>query len=622
MTRFYKSFLLILVFLIYFFLARLILYIQYHDYFATLTFIQVIQGFINGIRFDLSIFLTIIAILLLLINLPLKFAETKRWVNPFVWIMYFIACISFLFLLGDVGYFEQVKRHIGGEIMVIANDLDFVMDMALTGYKKEILFYLTVCGIVFLLVRKILRIQILEAKYAFIKFIIIILLLLIGTRGTFSRKSINIIDAFTSGNSILGNLSLNGLFTTFHAAMKTSDFKRDYFPAKEVYKILNLEDKEFPLIKSYAKKDTNKKYNIILFLMESWDFRYVDSFGTKDKKFGVTPYFDAMVPKGIKFNNFYSFGQRSIEGVQSTLIGIPSLLGLPWMGNGLEVNNFTKIGSIAQEEGYSSILIQCFKRRSYRVDSIAKACGFQYYFAKEDIPTVYKYNDPKAGKYGWDYDTLMFFKDKIDSLPKPFLGCLMTGTTHGPFPRIDPKFEKYPHSPMTLGGFLNTLCYADWSLHEFMSQAEKTDWFKDTIFIFTADHSLITFKNAKFMDKFSIPLLIYAPYIFKPEVNNTVGSHLDIMPTLMDLMNSSHSFASIGESLFRKKEQLAFVSDGLYIGLITDKGFLTHSTERRLSYGPLTSENNSNDYYNDMEKKMLAIYQLTYDLIESNKWDK
>ncbi|MBI4746485.1 MAG: sulfatase-like hydrolase/transferase, partial [Deltaproteobacteria bacterium] len=108
----------------------------------------------------------------------------------------------------------------------------------------------------------------------------------------------------------------------------------------------------------------------MLMLMESWSPFYIDSFGNNN--FGVTPNFDRLANNGLQFTNFYAVGQRSIEGIQASLTGVPLLIGLPNLGLGLEASNFPKIGNILREKGYETIFMQSSRRRSFRVDAIAR----------------------------------------------------------------------------------------------------------------------------------------------------------------------------------------------------------------------------------------------------------
>ena len=50
--------------------------------------------------------------------------------------------------------------------------------------------------------------------------------MVLGIRGTFSDKPINIIDAFESGSTAQSNLVLNGVFTLYHHARGCKEYRQ------------------------------------------------------------------------------------------------------------------------------------------------------------------------------------------------------------------------------------------------------------------------------------------------------------------------------------------------------------------------------------------------------------
>jgi phosphoglycerol transferase MdoB-like AlkP superfamily enzyme len=152
-----------------------------------------------------------------------------------------------------------------------------------------------------------------------------------------------------------------------------------------------------------------------------------------------------------------------------------------------------------------------------------------------------------------------------------------------------------------------------------MKKAEQADWFKDTIFVFVADHPLGKFGVTSPLDRFHVPLLIYAPGRIKPGTNDVVASQLDLFPTLVDLLGFEDRFSALGDSLLRKQDGYAFVMAGNIVGLIGKEGFLTHSLKNRLDSGA-ASGSPPPAYFDELEKKLLATDQVVYELLQSNRW--
>lgn len=622
MTRLTKSALLFGLPLLIFGIFRGLLLWIYPEQFDGLRLHEVALAFIHGVRFDASTIVVVFIVPLLLMNLPFAFAQRAGWFNFFAWLLYGLTLIMAGVLVSDLLYFGFVSRHLGNEIMLLGNDGGFVLDLVFGSYKWIVLVFVIGAALLFVAWRAILTLRLTITRFMAVKYVVMLLALIVIGRGGITNKPISAIDAFTTGETRFGNLVLNGVFTAAHASNNSKSVNHHFTPLADALRSVQGAtppvDAEFPMLKRYPAHQTH--YNIVFVMLESWDPKYIDSFGADHLK--LTPNFDALAAQGLKFDNFYAAGQRSIEGAQAALTGLPVLTGMPVIGSGLELSNISRLGSIARSNGYSTLMVQSAERISFRMSSIASATGFEQFYGMEDIPMLRDYPDPKGARFGWDYETLMFFKSKLDTLSGPFVSMVFTGTTHIEYARVGPQFELRPHGATSEDGFLNTLFYADWSLGEFMKSARQSPWFDKTVFIFCADHTWGHYqKVGTFVEKFRIPFLIYAPGIYKAQTQATVGSQLDILPTVIDILGFDQPFAALGESLFRKRDEYAFVTEGGdIVGLITPQTYLKHSLRNRLETGTLRPPPSTPAELDEIERKLLALDQISYELVQSNKW--
>jgi len=632
MTRLRKSLYLMLIAAAIFFLARLLLLVTYSDYFSALSSEQILSAFLHGLRFDLSIITLSFFGPLLFMNVSFKFGNHRWWFDAIAWLLFGLTLAMALLLAADTLYFGFVHRHIGSELVTISGDMDFVIQLAFYEYLHWILLFLLFSSGLFFLWRRILNPRSIDNPYPLLTLVLLTLVSVILYRGgetsnhfsffklIVSGKPINVIDAYASGSTVEGNLVLNGVFSALHTSRNSDVIDYDYFPPDRMTQLLNHSpgvDAEYPALKRYNSKPTGK--NIVLILLESWGADYVDSFGGQD--LGVTPEFDTLSNKGLKFNRFYASAQRSSEGVQAVLTGIPKIVGVPVLGKGLEIINFTRLGNLAAQHGYDTLFTQSSSSSSMRMNAIAGALGFENYISKEDISRILDYPDPNPPLYGWDYETFMAAKERMDKMDKPFLSVIFTGSTHTPYLEVPEKFRKYDSADsMNLGGFLNALSYADWCLGEFMRQASNSPWFDDTIFLITADHAMNKYMDHPNLEQqFHIPFLIYAPKHIKPDERDIVGSHLDILPTVIDLLGFADGFAAFGESLLKKDQDYAFVTtDGNVFGLITSDGYVSRTHSNRLESATFDAGKNA-DLLNQLDDKLLASIQFTYQLIHENR---
>lgn len=333
------------------------------------------------------------------------------------------------------------------------------------------------------------------------------------------------------------------------------------------------------------------------------------------KQLGVTPNYDRLAKEGVQFTQFYAAGQRSIEGIQATLTGVPVFKGVPLLGFGLEVANVTRIGKLAKQRGYETLFLQSSKRGSFYMNKIAASLGFSQYFGMEDMRIRLNYPNPQGSKFGWDYETYMTLFDEIQQVAnKPFFAYTFTGSTHPPFARLPAELEKYAYDGKEQALY-NLFYYSDWALGEFIDKARQQLWFDNTIFILTADH-VYAGQQGDVRESFHIPLVIYAPKLIKPGVNSYLYSQLDILPTLIDLMGIDDGFSAFGESVFKKHTQEAIANQGGIGVIFTDKAYLKHSWHQRLEAqgDPATLDT--------LEQRLKSIAQVTVELLHDNTWAK
>jgi phosphoglycerol transferase MdoB-like AlkP superfamily enzyme len=614
------------LFLIAFTTARIALILTHGDSFDSLVAGQLLLAFLSGLKFDLATSATFVGIPFLMMNLPIV---SRKWFKA--WTL--IAIIEFFLmvpiLVADHIFFGHVKRHIGDEIKLIGNDLGFLLDFTLKGYVPHLIFALAASVVLFMLLSKLID-KWYSKDFRFktepVRILAVIFFLVMAIRGfTFHGKPIGVVDAFDYGSSEYGNVVLNGVFTSYQSSRSSKSINHNFFGRENAINTAQglvvesderATDQNYPLMRARENFSVNAEgYNVVLILLESWSYKFIDSFSRSD--FGATPNFDALANNGLMFTDFYANGQRSIIGIAASLTGIPAVPGMPTLGSGLELSNITRIGTVLKDRDYSTIFVQTSKRGSFRMEGIASASGFDEFYGKQDIPLIYPYKTDEEPAFGFDYDGLMFLKDKLDGAGKPFFAVFFSGTTHAPYILLDDAFQKYPHGSHSLNGYLNTLYYSDYSIGEFFKAVKRSSWFENTIFILTADHALGQFQGNTIDDKFSIPLVLYCPKLFSHRKIGFPSSQADIMPTIMEMLNLKTSYSAIGKSLLRDYEnRFVFFTEGNNIGLITENGYLKHSLKTRLE----TRSFKDGFDANEAEKSLLSIDEALYTLLKENRW--
>ena len=283
------------------------------------------------------------------------------------------------------------------------------------------------------------------------------------------------------------------------------------------------------------------------------------------------PSFNRLAEKGIFFKRFFATGGRSSNGLFATLTGLPDR---PMMSvlHTQEANaRVSGLGKLLKQLNYESLFMTGSNLSFENLEPHIKRWGFDKIVDEKVIEQTGKY--PK-GIWGYDdADGLELFNDylKKQSLDKPFVATYLTISTHYPYKVPDKKFEIFDSKTKDFE-FLNTYHYADYAIGKFIKNAEKEKYFENTIFVFLSDHT--HHKDLNHYEDRNIPLLIYAPNRFKPEVKNTIGSQLDLIPTLLGIIGKPILFSAMGKDLFAPNpKSFAYFCFGYLYGWIDDDYF-------------------------------------------------
>ncbi|MUH94590.1 LTA synthase family protein, partial [Pseudomonas aeruginosa] len=546
-------------------LLRLALLVTYPESFAALSWQQMFAAFAHGLRFDSGLVTLAFSPLLLALLLPLGSGWQRIWL--------YLGAIPLLAIvllgLGSIGYFGEVGRHIGNEIAFLADDVHLLLDLALNSRLGLFVFGLVfstanvVCWI-WLVSRLDLGCYPASWIYKVLASVVLVPVLVLAGRGwVLDGKPLNIVDAYALGGQAQANLALSGAYTALHSWRNLRGKSAFSDEGDTAFKSAQLGVN--PHIQQYPAHELQGK-NIVFVLLESWSHHYIDELA--GNAYGATPNMDRLIKDSLVFDYHYAAAQRSIQGIQAILTGVPVLPGQPKLSEGLELVDMPRIGNLAADAGYASVMVQSSTRRSFRMDAVAASLGIEQYFGQEDLPLLREY--PQAmPRFGWDYEALTFFHQNLDAVSaqeKPFFGFVFTGTTHEPFADPGTMFHIHPHDPSGEHGFLNTLKYSDWALGEFMASARQSEWFDDTVFIFTSDHVLRA-EGQDLEKNYRIPLVIYAPGLVEPGRREQITSQYDLLPTLLHLMGATEPFVALGRSIFSEQHaDEAWITQGEMVG--------------------------------------------------------
>lgn len=385
-----------------------------------------------------------------------------------------------------------------------------------------------------------------------------------------------------SGNVYADELSGNGVLT-FLAALKQNELDYDKFyrtiPQAEADAVLKRLGMERAPLATALKTDMNdapedrlpfsrRPRNIVLITVESLSASFLGAYGSRE---GLTPNLDRLAREGLKFERVFATGTRTVRGLEALSLGLPPIPGQSVVrrpGNG----HISTIGELLREQGVSTFFIYG---------------GYGYfdnmngYFRGNDYQVVDRRDFPEGSvvfENIWGVADEVLYANAVDVLDrevlagKPFFAHIMTTSNHRPYTYPDGRID-IP-SP---GGRAGGVKYTDYAIGKFIDDARRKPWFKDTLFVVVADHCASVAGKTKLpLEKYRIPLILYAPGLLRPGKYAQVVSQIDLMPTLVEILGKRGDGHFFGRSFFEEGENpgRAFVSNYQVLGYLR-RGTLT-----------------------------------------------
>ncbi|MFZ5997139.1 MAG: LTA synthase family protein [Nitrospirota bacterium] len=403
--------------------------------------------------------------------------------------------------------------------------------------------------------------------------IVLIAVLIIGARGGITNsKPLRWGDAYFSKHTFANHLALNGIYTLSRTVLEQkrhdlTKFWLNKIPRKETLEttrslILQPGDHPFaqdiyPLLRYPGSNGRTVTFStpprhVVVILMESLSAEFVGALGAP---YGATPQFDRIARKGILFDRFFSQGTHTHQGVFATICSFPNLPGFEYlMKHSLAKQPFRSFISLLSEAGFHSIYVYNGDFTWDNQEGFFRNQGMKHFVGRNDYRNP-KHKDPTWGVS--DEDMFMRGVEEIRRLSDegPAFAFLQTLSNHAPFDLPSPAPFKDLTGPEHLIPRLNGIRYADWALGKFFDAASKEPWFKDTLFVILGDHGFGygSLKTPLDLAAFHIPLLLYYPGDPKwaGKRVHTVGSQVDVLPTVMGLMGNRGANQSWGRDLFR-----------------------------------------------------------------------
>ena len=310
------------------------------------------------------------------------------------------------------------------------------------------------------------------------------------------------------------------------------------------------------------------KKNVVIIIMESLSKEFVGYYNDT----GLTPFLDSLSNHSLVFNNAFANGLRSIEALPAITASIPTLSNTPFITSSYSQNNFNSMASLLNKKGYSTSFFHGGTKGTMGFYGYCKKAGFKKYYGLEE----YNNNQDYDGSWGiYDEPFFKFFANKLSAETKPFFSTIFSLSAHPPYSLPKKYLNNFKDGKLEIHKLIQ---YSDFSLKTFFNSIKNEKWFSNTIFVITADHTSPKSADSKYKNRigrYSIPMLFYAPALNIKGVDSTITQQIDIMPTLLDLLNYEDDFFAFGESVFNKDGWAIHYNNKRYC-LITENGIINN----------------------------------------------
>lgn len=519
-----------------------------------------------GLRFDTTSIFYLSSVFVLLSILPGTFVLQKRYQKTVKAFYFFGLTIGIVLNFVDIAYYRfnlmRMNASLFESIENESNKATLFFHFFSTYFYLVVLFALLLfTWNIFYDKRSLKRIEIRSKKIYYVESVVFFMLVFItaigGIRGgdlLNAKRPIATIHTMEKiSNPQHADILLNTSFSIFRTLGKTHIQPKSKYKPEQVKATTSS-------IKQYSNvAQDSLQMNIVLFILESFGKEYWGAFNEETaipNYVSYTPFLDSLAGNSLRFTNFFANGRKSNHAMPSILAGIPTFK-TAYTSSPYVLQPLESTLSILNEENYDTSFFHGAPNGSMGLLGFSSVLGYDHYYGKDE----YQNEDDFDGYWGiWDEPFLGYVKTVLDKKEAPFFSTIFTVTSHEPYIIPEKHKDKFPKGNIPMHQCVG---YTDYALQMFFRQAKKEDWFDNTIFLFTADHSNQSdyAEYEKPINRFANSFMIYAPNGNFQGVNEQLSQHIDIYPTIVDLIGYEKPFRSWGQSLISPAVQKPYVVD-------------------------------------------------------------
>lgn len=591
------------------------LLVVYAIFYQQITFFQIPEiffiGFINDV-ITISYILVVLSVLQFFIDLIFKNKTLLQITNIIMFLI--LSSLVFLGFIGELMFWDEF----GTRFNFIAVDYIIYTHEIIGTLRQEMPLWLIIPIILsgsFISLKYFLRHKktAISRQHNLLYFIFSVLICTFAFL-FYSPHKVNL-----SSNIYAQELNKNGTYQLFAAFYYNSLDYVQFYPTIDKEKAFSIVqrnilqsnqtlvdgDNEIERINRPIKNNVkNKKLNVVLIIIESMSAEFMGQFGNQQN---ITPFLDSLADQSIFFTNHYATGTRTVRGLEAILLSTPPVPGASLIRKP-DHNNFFTAGDVFRNHGYDvsfiyggygyfDNMLSFFTNNNYKVIDRSDFNSSEITFAN-----IWGVADENL------FDkSIQYFDTKGDS---PFFSVILTTSNHRPY--------TFPQGKIDLPSGSNRAAavkYTDYAIKSFIEKAKTKPWFNNTIFVITADHCASSAGKIHLpIQKYHIPLMIYAPGLLQTKKETNLCSQIDVMPTVLGILNFEYKTKFFGRDVLNYPANRSFISTYQMLGYMKDKQMVVLAPRKQPIFYDIEDKKQTivKEKLPDLLDETIAFYQSAY----------
>ena len=540
-------------------ISRLFFYWVNIDLYPNVSASHLLEMLGGGLRFDLTalLYLNSLYLLLVLLPLPAKIRNHQTYIAAAKWAFWIPNILGFIVNCMDMVYVRFTDRRTTCTFFTeFQNDgnLVSIIGQSMIQYWYVTLFGVAIIALFIVCTRK--KWEVTSPRKAWLYYLVETTLMLvtvyfvvIGIRGGFGKytRPITISNALQYTNTPQETaILLNTPFSLMKSLENTTYQHPHYFSEEEAETIFS------PIHRDEIEvNDLLGQTNVVILILESFSKEYIGFYNQHIENYnGYTPFLDSLLAESVTYAHSFASGRKSIDAMPSVLSSIPMLIE-PYIVTPYSTNAVSSIAACLRAEGYYTAFFHGAPNGSMGFQAYARSASFEQYFGMDEYDGIEAFDGTWAI---WDEEFLQYYARTMSQMQEPFMTAVFTASSHHPF-RVPERYKSvFPQGKQPIHPCIG---YTDHALREFFAYAKQQDWYENTLFVLTADHTnqvtLPEYATGKGL--FEVPIAFYSPRWHRGELQTEIAvSQTDIMPSVLAYLGYNKPFFAFGEDILTKEK--------------------------------------------------------------------